>query len=148
MIIPEKIEKQEEIQKIEIPAFYARKRRKYNIELLCQRTYDDLFKLQRNQTSRYGRNKTMDIKPTKTRTKTNNKSYKIKLYFNRDNVQLLQNYRTQISGSPMFKMLWRRQYNSSCQSGIEIGRQDNSKTKAKIMEGKDNKIMEEDSGRR
>ncbi|KAG5605889.1 hypothetical protein H5410_027381 [Solanum commersonii] len=30
------------------------------------------------------------------------------LYFNRDNDKLLQNYRTQISGSPMFKMLWRR----------------------------------------
>ncbi|KAG5568326.1 hypothetical protein H5410_064660 [Solanum commersonii] len=75
------------------------------MELLHQRTDDDLIKLQRNQTSRYGRDKTVGIKPTKTRTKTNNKSYKTKLYFNKDNVQLLQNYRTQISGSPMFKML-------------------------------------------
>ncbi|KAG5613701.1 hypothetical protein H5410_013525 [Solanum commersonii] len=98
MIIPEKIEKQNEIQKIEIPEFYARKRR--------------------NKTNRYGRDKTVGIKPTETRTKTNNKSYKEKLYFNGANGKLLQNYRTQISRSPLFKMLRRRQYNSSCQPGI------------------------------
>ncbi|KAG5615107.1 hypothetical protein H5410_014931 [Solanum commersonii] len=56
MIIPEKIEKQNEIQKIEIPEFYARKRR--------------------NKTSRYGRNKTVGIKPTKTRTKPTTRAIK------------------------------------------------------------------------
>ncbi|KAG5619755.1 hypothetical protein H5410_004973 [Solanum commersonii] len=61
------------------------------------------------------------FKPTETRTKTNDKSYKAKLYFNGANDKLLQNYRIQISGSPLFKMLRRRQYNSSCQTGIEIG---------------------------
>ncbi|KAG5576591.1 hypothetical protein H5410_056725 [Solanum commersonii] len=83
---------------------------------------------QRNKTSRYERDKTVGIKPTKIRTKTNNKSYKAKLYFNGANGKLLQNYRTQISRSQLFKMLRRRQYNSSCQPGID------KKTKAKIME--------------
>ncbi|KAG5620752.1 hypothetical protein H5410_005970 [Solanum commersonii] len=50
---------------------------------------------QRNKTSRYGGNKTVGIKPTKTRTKIDDKSYKAKLYLNRTNGKLLQNYRTQ-----------------------------------------------------
>ncbi|KAG5614971.1 hypothetical protein H5410_014795 [Solanum commersonii] len=86
----------------------------------------------RNKTSRYGRDKTVGIKPTKTRTKTNNKSYKAKLYFNGANGKLLQNYRTQISRSPLFKMLRRKQYNSSRQPGIGDIRQD------KRQEGKEN----------
>ncbi|KAG5571373.1 hypothetical protein H5410_061139 [Solanum commersonii] len=73
----------------------------------------------RNKTGRYGRNKTVGIKPTKTRTKTDDKSYKAKLYLNRANGKLLQNYRTQISRPQLFKMLRRRQYHSSCQPGIE-----------------------------
>ncbi|KAG5619770.1 hypothetical protein H5410_004988 [Solanum commersonii] len=89
------------------------------MELLCQRIEDDIFKLQRNKTSRYGRNKIA------------------KLYFNGANGKLLQNYWTQISRSQLFKMLRRRQYNSSCQPGIKISDKDNSKkTKAKIMEDK------------
>ncbi|KAG5599136.1 hypothetical protein H5410_030506 [Solanum commersonii] len=74
---------------------------------------------QRNKTSRYGRNKTVGVKPTKTRTKTDDKSYKAKLYLNGANGKLLQNYRTQISRPQLFKMLRRRQYHSSYQLGIK-----------------------------
>ncbi|KAG5595169.1 hypothetical protein H5410_036401 [Solanum commersonii] len=127
MIIPEKIEKQNKIQKIEIPEFYARKRVIGLATILNELATNYLSGNARNQTSKSGRDKIVGIKPTETRTKTNNKSYTTKLYFNRDNGELLQNYRTQIFGSPMFKVLWRRQYNSSCQSGIKIGRQDSGK---------------------
>ncbi|KAG5615131.1 hypothetical protein H5410_014955 [Solanum commersonii] len=133
MVIPEKIEKQKEIQKIEIPEFYARKRVIGLAIILNELATNYLSGNARDQTSRYRRDKTVGIKPTKTRTKTNNKSYMTKLYFNRDNDKLLQNYQTQISGSPMFKVLWRRQYNSSCQSGIKIGRQDNGRKRQKIV---------------
>ncbi|KAG5601958.1 hypothetical protein H5410_033328 [Solanum commersonii] len=75
--------------------------------------YDEIKPIiQRNKTGRYGRNKTVGIKPTKTRTKTDDKSYKAKLYLNRANGKLLQNYRTQISRPQLFKMLRRRQYHS------------------------------------
>ncbi|KAG5627823.1 hypothetical protein H5410_013041 [Solanum commersonii] len=115
-IIQKKIEKQNEIQKIEIPEFYARKR-----VIGLATILNELATNYRNKTSKYGGNKTVGIKPTETRTETNDESYKAKLYFNRANGKLLQNYRTQISGSSLFKMLRRRQYNSSCQIGIEIG---------------------------
>ncbi|KAG5615142.1 hypothetical protein H5410_014966 [Solanum commersonii] len=65
MIIPEKIEQQDEIQKIEILEFYARK---------------------------YGRNMTMDTNLIKTRTTANYKSNTKEFYFIRDNDKLLQDY--------------------------------------------------------
>ncbi|KAG5599296.1 hypothetical protein H5410_030666 [Solanum commersonii] len=103
MIIPEKIEKQEEIPKIEIPEFYARKRVIGLATILNELSTNYLSENSKNQSSRYGRNTVVDIKSTKTRTTTNNKSYMTKFYFNRDNGKLLQNYRTQISRPSMLK---------------------------------------------
>ncbi|WMV45187.1 hypothetical protein MTR67_038572 [Solanum verrucosum] len=78
------------------------------MELLCKRTNYDIFKFQRNQRSKYGRNTTMDIKLIKTRTTTNYKSNTKEFYFTRDNDKLLQNYWTQIPRSSMLEVPWGR----------------------------------------
>ncbi|KAG5568535.1 hypothetical protein H5410_064450 [Solanum commersonii] len=77
----------------------------------------------------------LGIKPTKTRTKTGDKSYKAKLYLNGANGKLLQNYRTQISDHK-FKMLRRRQYHSGTSTWNRSTKKIAKKTKAKIMEDK------------
>ncbi|KAG5610144.1 hypothetical protein H5410_021425 [Solanum commersonii] len=51
---------------------------------------NDIFKLREKQGG-YGGNKTVGIKPTKTRTKTDDKSYKAKLYLNRANGKCIDN---------------------------------------------------------
>ncbi|KAG5576500.1 hypothetical protein H5410_056634 [Solanum commersonii] len=114
MIIPEKIEKQDEIQKIEIPAFYARKRVIGLATILNELATNYLN--QNTIWSYYAREQTMiysncretrlaDMEEIRTwvlsllkPNKTGDKSYKAKLYLNRANGKLLQNYRTQISG--------------------------------------------------
>ncbi|KAG5615129.1 hypothetical protein H5410_014953 [Solanum commersonii] len=124
MIIPDKIEKQDEIQKIEIPAFYARKRVIGLATILNELATNYLN--ENTIWSYYAREQTMiysNCRETRLAllkpNKTGDKSYKAKLYLNGANGKLLQNYRTQISRPQLFKMLRRRQYHSSYQLGIK-----------------------------
>ncbi|KAG5599230.1 hypothetical protein H5410_030600 [Solanum commersonii] len=116
------------MQKIEIPEFYARKQIigiatiLNDMKLLCKRTNYEIFKFQRNQRSRYGRNTTIDTELIKTRKIASYKSNTKEFHFARNNVKLLQSYRTQIPKSSMSKMLWRRQRNSRCPARIKTTR--------------------------
>ncbi|KAG5576542.1 hypothetical protein H5410_056676 [Solanum commersonii] len=148
MIIPEKIEKQDEIQKIEIPAFYARKR------VIGLATI--LNELATNYTiwSYYAREQTMiysNCRETRLAdmeeirqwvlsllkpNKTGDKSYKAKLYLNRANGKLLQNYRTQISASQPAQNATEKTISFQLSTWNRKYLQDSKKTKAKIMEDK------------
>ncbi|KAG5595092.1 hypothetical protein H5410_036324 [Solanum commersonii] len=67
---------------------------RYTAEIL----YDEIKPIiQRNKTGRYGRNKAVGIKPTKTGTKPATRAIR-QNFISRANGKLLQNYRTQISG--------------------------------------------------
>ncbi|WP_353839296.1 hypothetical protein, partial [Acinetobacter baumannii] len=105
MIIPEKIDTQEEIQKVDIPEFYANKRTIGIATILNEITNNYLNKnviwtyYNRDQTlsiqtaekyqRTYGRIETMDIEPTQTKKYAYNKSYTKELHFLQPNDKIL-----------------------------------------------------------
>ncbi|KAG5606215.1 hypothetical protein H5410_027707 [Solanum commersonii] len=112
MIIPEKIEKQGEIQKIEIRHFMQEK-------TTMRGANNDIFKLQRNKMADMEEIRRWVLSLLKPEQKPTTRAIRQNFISNRANGKLLQNYRTQISRPQLFKMLRRRQYHSSCQPGIE-----------------------------
>ncbi|WMV25635.1 hypothetical protein MTR67_019020 [Solanum verrucosum] len=124
MIIPEKIERQDEIQKIEVPEFYARKRIIGLATILNELTTNYLngnsvwSYYSREQTMIYSNSReireayTEEIRQwilslLKPEQQPTTRAIQ-KNFISRDNDKILQDYWTQIPRSPMFKVLWRR----------------------------------------
>ncbi|KAG5599143.1 hypothetical protein H5410_030513 [Solanum commersonii] len=145
MIIPEKIEKQKEIQKIEIPEFYARKRIIGLATILNELATNYLS--ENAVWSYYAREQTMiysNCRETRPATMEEIRQWVLSLLKSEQkpttrairqnfiSTEIMTNYCKTIGHKYLdhqFKVLWRRQYNSSCQSGIKIGRQDNGRQK-------------------
>ncbi|KAG5580253.1 hypothetical protein H5410_050880, partial [Solanum commersonii] len=118
MIIPDKIEKQDEIQKIEIPAFYARKRVIGLATILNELATNYLN--ENTIWSYYAREQTMiysNCRETRLADMEEIRQWVLSL-LKPEQKPTTRAIRTQISRPQLFKMLRRRQYHSSCQLGI------------------------------